>query len=241
MIVSHAKQFVMFLPWKTASQTMVVRLAPYNESPYDQFFYSNQYLNRVVHQHITCSDFVCLPESNNKYFLGSFVRNACDRVYSGFRQLQKDISEQPSATFPETRIRALVLAQLEENQAQLSRAEFQFDRWLALVRDEQVYESCRNSNFPLHPAHYWTHIAGRQFVDFIGRVEQFETDFRQFTSHCGIDDAGAENNNVVDLEGSAASNTHGYRYADRMSAASSIDKINRLFATDFDLFGYQKL
>ena len=94
MIISHAKRFVMLLPWKTASQTMVLRLSQYNESPYNRFFYFNAHLNRVVHQHITCADFACLPESKLGYFLASYVRNPYDRAYSGFRQLQKDIKGQ---------------------------------------------------------------------------------------------------------------------------------------------------
>ena len=49
MIISHQKRFVMFLPWKTASQTIALRLQPYNESPYGRFFYFNSHLNRVVH------------------------------------------------------------------------------------------------------------------------------------------------------------------------------------------------
>jgi hypothetical protein len=53
MIISNSKHFGMFLPWKTASQIMVERLVPYNESPYSRFFYFNEHLNRVVHQHIT--------------------------------------------------------------------------------------------------------------------------------------------------------------------------------------------
>jgi hypothetical protein len=240
MIISRIKRFVMFLPWKTASQTIALRLMPYGESPYDRFFYFNRHLNRVVHQHITCADFACLPESRERFFLGSFIRNPYDRAYSGFRQLQKDIESQPEATFPEKWIRELVMEQLEQNRIQLHQAEYQFDRWIALVREDQVYEAGRNTNFPLHPSHYWTHVAGHQFVDFIGRVERFETDFSDFASRCGIEKASSENFNVVELEGSAGDDPHGYRYAQRMSSAS-IDKINNLFSSDFELFGYDQL
>jgi Sulfotransferase family len=165
MIISHQKRFVMFLPWKTASQTTVLRLQPYNESPYDLFFYFNNYLNRVVHQHLTCAEFACLPESKLGYFTVSFVRNPYDRVYSGFRQLQEDIQGQTHARYPEPWIRDHVITQLAENFAQLCRAQFKFDEWLNFVRDEQVYEIGRNTNFPLHPAHYWTHVAGKRCVD----------------------------------------------------------------------------
>lgn len=230
----------MFRPWKTASSTMGLRLQPYETDLYPRFFYFNRYLNRVVHQHITCADFASLPESKLGYFAGSFVRNPYDRVYSGFRQLQKDIQSQTCAEYAEPWIRNHVMKQLLENHAQLTQAEFDFDSWLDLVRDEQVYEIGRNTNFPLHPSHYWTHIAGEQFVDFIGRVENFEADFQEFLSRVGIDQVQLVNGNVVDLEGLAANNVFGYRYVDRMSARS-IDKINRLFDRDFDLFKYDRI
>jgi hypothetical protein len=240
MIISHKKRFVMFLPWKTASQTIALRLQPYNESPYDRFFYFNRHLNRVVHQHISCADFVCLPESKFGYFAASFVRNPYDRAFSGFRQLQKDIQEQPNAKYPETWIRDLVNKQLAENLAKLREANFQFDEWLALIDESQVYEVGRNSNFPLHPSHYWTHIAGQQFVEFIGRVENFEAYFNAFCSRAGIASTEAVNYNIFDLQGSSANNSSGYRYVDRMNAAS-IDKINVLFSEDFKLFGYETI
>ena len=240
MIISHKKRFVMLLPWKTASQTMVLRLEHYNESPYDRFFYFNAYLNRVVHQHVTCADFACLPESKLGYFVASFVRNPYDRVYSGFRQLQKDIQEQPFSHYPEPWIRNHVMKQLAEIDAQLCQAQAKFDEWLELVTDEQIYEIGRNTNFLLHPSHYWTHVAGQQVVGFIGRVENFEADFQEFLSCAKIDQGRPLNANVVDLEGGATNNPFGYRYVDRMSVRS-IEKINRLFERDFDLFNYERL
>lgn len=240
MIISHLKRFVMLRPWKTASQTMTVRLEAYNESPYDPFFNFNPYLNRIVHQHVTCAEFACLPESTLGYLTGSFVRNPYDRVYSGFRQLLKDAREQPATPFPNGWIRDHVMKQLAENLAQLVQARYDFDDWLDRVADDQIFEIGRNTNFPLHPAHYWTHLAGRRLVDFIGRVENFESDFQDFLARVQIVDAVPANANVVDLEGSAADNPFGYRYVDRM-APRSIEKINHLFELDFDLFQYERV
>ncbi|MBM2816009.1 MAG: Chondroitin 4-O-sulfotransferase [Ignavibacteria bacterium] len=240
MIISNQKRFIMFSPWKTASQTVAFRLQNYNDSRYDNFFYFNIYLNRVVHPHITCTDFSCLPESKLEYFKASFVRNPYDRAFSGFRQLQKDIKEQPYSNYPEPWIRDLVMKQLAENFSQLCQAQFKFDDWLELISDEQIYEIGRNSNFPLHPSHYWTHVAGKQFVDFIGKVENFEDDFRDFLNRVGIDNVPDGNLHVVDLEGGAKNNLFGYRYIDRMSQRS-IEKINRLFEKDFELFNYKQI
>ena len=194
----------------------------------------------MVHHHITFADFACLPESGLGYLTAAFVRNPYDRVYSGFRQLRKDIETQPGLPYPEPWVRDLVMKQLSENFSQLCQAQFDFDRWLELVGDDQIYEAGRNTNFPLHPAHYWTHLAGRQRVDFIGKVENFESDFETFLSVVRIGPLDRTNANVVDLEGNAPANPHGYRYVDRMDSRS-VAKVNRLFAADFDLFGYERI
>jgi Sulfotransferase family len=242
MIISHNKKFVMLEPWKTASQTMRARLHEHSEceSRYPGFFYFNPYLNRVVHQHITRAEFDCLPEAKLGYLTAAFVRNPYDRVYSGFRQLQKDIQEQPSARFPEPWIRDLVRKQLAENFAQLCQAGFEFDSWLALIGEEQVYGVGRNSNFPLHPSHYWTHVADVRATDFIGRVETFEMDFSRFLSEVGIQLEELVNENVVDLKGDSDANPFGYRYVSRMNTRSKA-KINELFAKDFEIFGYERI
>ena len=240
MIISNTKRFVILAPWKTASQTIHHRFRQYNDSPYPCFYYLNKYLNRVVHQHITCAEFACLPESNLGYHLAAFVRNPYDRVYSGFRQLQVDIQNQPFATFSEPWVRDLIMSQLAENFSQLCQASFQFDAWFALVRDEQVYEVGRNSSFPLHPAYYWTHIANSKVVNFIGKIENFENDLETLTSRVGIDNLESGNLNIVDIVGRSLENPFGYRYLHLMNS-SSITKINRLFSNDFEQFAYEQI
>jgi hypothetical protein len=240
VIVSRQANFVMLAPWKAASQTVRQRLQSYNNSPYPAFFYFNPYLNRVVHQHITCAEYLCLPEARLGYLVASFVRNPYDRVFSGFQQLQTDIREQPYTDFPEPWIRDLVMRQLTENFSQLCQAGFNFDRWLALVGEEQIYDVGRNSNFPLHPAHYWTHVAGQLIANFIGKVESFEVDFGRFLSLVGIHQVPTINLNVSGPLDGPATNPCAYRYVDRMNS-KSIDKINRLFASDFEFFGYDRV
>lgn len=219
---------------------MVLRLHRYNESPYPRLFYFNPYLNRIVHQHLTCAEFACLPEAKLGYLVASFVRNPYDRVYSGFRQLQKDVQEQPRLKFRVAWMRRHVLIQLSEILVQLKKANFDFDLWLESVTEAQIYDIGRNTNFNLHPAFYWTHIGKKQLVDFVGKVETFEEDFERFLKMVGIEEVSRANANVVDLEGSSSSNPFGYRYVDRMKPAS-IQKINRLFSRDFELFGYERI
>lgn len=230
----------MFQPWKTASQTVAHRLLPYGSAPYGMFFSFNPYLQRVTHQHLTCADFVTLPEAKLGYLTASFIRNPYDRAYSGFLQLQEDAQKQPGADFEPTWIGSLVRSQIADNYAQLKAANFHFDDWMALLRDEQIYDIGRNTNFPLHPACYWTHYGTTQLVEFLGRVETFESDFERFRTLVKIEHADFSLHNVRDLIGGSLINKFGYRYTDRM-ARKSVDKINNLFANDFELFGYDKL
>lgn len=237
MMISHEKKFILFSGWKTASQTCKLRLEKYNGSTYPDFFYFNKFLNRVVHQHITCADFECLPESKLGYFKAAFVRNPYDRVYSGFLQLQKDIQAHPLSLFSDEWVKNIVMKQLEENYTQLSSAGFDFNEWVGLLKEDQIYEIGRNTNFPLHPNHYWTHINGIPYVDFIGTVEQFESDFLRFLDKVGISERLEASANVVDLDGESDTNPFNYRYVHLMDK-QSINKINHLFASDFELFGY---
>ena len=241
MIISHRKRFVLFSPWKTASQTTYARLDAWNESPYSRFFDFNPHLNRVVHQHLTCADFVGLPESRLGYLTGAFVRNPYDRCYSGFLQIQRDIADQSRLSFPTPWVRGLVLQQQRALQAQLQRANFAFDVWLALIRDHHVYEIGRNTSLPLHPAHYWTHLAGQPFVDFVGRVETFEADFGAFLARVGIEGevVASVNANVSGDPAAPPADPSGYKYTTRMSRRSR-ERIEALFADDFEIFGYAR-
>jgi hypothetical protein len=236
VLISHKKKFVLFAPWKTASQTLRLRLGKYDESPYSPFFYFNATLNRVVHGHITCADFLALPEAKLNYFKATFVRNPYDRVYSGFIQLQRDIREQRQAAFHHPWVRDLVMTQLDENLARLTQANHDFDAWWAAVPEYLIFEAGRNTNFPLHPAHYWTHVNKELLVDFVGKVEQFEADFKILCQRLRIDDAANGNANVTGAGvGEAAGGPP--RYAARMNRAS-IAKINALFREDFAYFNY---
>ena len=238
MIINHSKRFIVLATWKAASSTLHARLRPYNQSPYSRYYYYNQILQRVVHGHITCADLLALPEGRLNYRIAAFVRNPYDRVYSGFKQIWRDVHEQPSSEFPSSWVRDLVVRQLAENFAQLCGAALDFDTWVKSLRKDQIYDIGRNTSFSLHPAKYWTHIDDRQIVDFVGRVENFEADFDAMCAMFGISDVSEVNDNLGDDH--VAQTSKGYRYVKCMNA-ESIRRINKLFSQDFETFGYQKV
>jgi hypothetical protein len=228
----------MLAPWKTASSTAHVRLASFNESPYDRSFHFNPHIQRVVHQHITYTDFTLLPESRSGYFTAAFVRNPYDRVFSGFVQLQRDAQNQPGQSFPKPWIRDLVMRQIADNFSQLVRAEFDFNRWFGLIEEHQIYETGRNSSFPLHPAHYWTGAQSETLVDFVGKTENFEIDLTNFCDAVSITQDNKESSNVSS-DSNTKVDTSYPKYLGKMTTAT-ISKINSIFAKDFELFGYKK-
>ncbi len=238
MILNYEKKFLIFLPWKTASSTLFTRLALYNQSPYSRFYDFNVHLKRIIHQHLTVADFKGLPESKLELKKIAFIRNPYDRVYSGFLQIQKDLNEQPEMPFPEPWIRNHVLKQLAMNESRLIQANYDFNEWVSLLQPEDIYQIGGNSSLPMYPAHYWTHEAEEQCVNFIGKVESFEKDFIRMLNFLGITDSyNMENSNVNLLHNEETA--FGYKYINKMSA-NSVEKINRLFEKDFNLFNYKK-
>jgi hypothetical protein len=237
MIFNRDKKFMVFMPWKTASSTLYLRLVNFNQSPYSRFYYFNEHLKRVVHQHITVADFKSLPENIPDYKRAAFIRNPYDRVYSGFKQIQQDLTEQPQLPFPQPWIKNHVIKQLQINQQKLDQADYDFDKWVSLLDPEDIYQIGGNSSLPLHPAHYWTHDTAEQFVQFIGRVETFEEDFIKLLDFLKIPDGYTKENDNIG-EPQSESDVTTYKYIHKMSR-NSIDKINFLFEKDFQLFGYK--
>lgn len=239
MIVIPSKKIVLLLPWKTASQTLRLRLDEVSQNPYPIFFYFNHYLKRVVHQHITLADYLALPESHLGYDLAVFVRNPYDRVFSGFQQLVRDLNEHPRNNYPSPWIRDLVTEQLSSNFASLCKAQYDVNIWFDRISPYEILEAGRNSCFCLHPVNYWTHYGEKEFAGFIGKVETFEESFSRFCAQFGIRSAGSESVNRSDPK-LAKQDVNGYLYVNRLQPRT-IAKINDLFHADFEYFGYKKI
>jgi hypothetical protein len=231
-------KLVILLPWKTGSQTLRARLKHINRSPYPDFFHFNPHLKRVVHQHLTLPDFLALPEAQEGCRIAVFVRNPYDRVVSGWRQLLKDVAWQPSWKFEQAWIRDLVTQQLADNFAMLCKAQFALDPWFENLPAYQILEAGRDTSLPLHPAHYYTHLGGRQIASFIGRVERFEEDFAALCQAAGIEGAGRQIGNQSPEQ--TMPDVYGYRHASAL-LPDTVARIEELFADDFALFGYPLL
>jgi len=236
MIVIPERRLVLLLPWKCASQTLRSRLAALDARPYPTFFHVNSALGRLAHQHLTLSDFAMLPEAQRGYRIAVFVRNPYDRVHSGFLQLRRDVIWQRHAAFPDEAVKSAVLRQLDGVAAALGAARGSASRWFSGLADDVVLTGGFNSSIPLHPCHYWTHRDGRLAVDFIGRVETFEADFRRLRETYDLPDLPTDSINVSKIP-DADLPRDGYRHIRKFDAAA-LARIERLFADDFTRFGY---
>ena len=107
-----------------------------------------------------------------------------------------------------------------------------------ILTEEQVYDVTLNSGLPLYPAHYWTHINKEKYVDFIGKVENYESDLECVCKKINIEYEKDLNKNIT--ISCAAKENELYKYA-RFMNSKSRDKINSLFTEDFELFGYEKI
>lgn len=237
MIVSDTHQLVILAPWKCASQTLHATLDKYNTSRYDRFFHFSPRLGRVVHQHITLGDFLALPESGLGYRVATFVRNPYDRAFSGFLQIQRDFNDQPKHDFQPAWVGDLVRTQIADNMKRIIESGFNFDKWIINLPEYEIFDIGRNTNMPLHPAHYWTHSEDRA-VDFIGKVEEFEKDFYEFCQLFSIEFTEIKIENASNLVESSENSYPKYKnYISRYS----IDKINEIFSKDFEIFNYERL
>ncbi len=120
----------------------------------------------------------------------------------------------------------------------MKKANDDFDAWINILTEEQVYDVTLNSSLPLYPAHYWTHINKGKYVDFIGKVENYENDLECVCKEIGVEAEKGVNKNIT--SSCTVKENELYKYA-RFMNSKSRDKINSLFREDFELFGYEKI
>jgi len=238
MIVCPEHNLAFLLPWKTASQTLKKRLSFLNRSPYPDYYYFNSIIGRVVHQHITLSDFQRLPEYRPDIQIAVFVRNPYDRVFSGFLQMIKDLRSQPGRLISDAVVMSQVLEQLRLNLEGLKEANFDFNRWFQRLPDYFFYDRDRNTSLPIHPMTYWTHDGKVLRARFLGRVENFEIDFQRLCRQFSLTNVASGNANVSFEEwASLSTTTTQYRYL-KYFQPETLARVNEIFSEDFRSFGY---
>lgn len=147
----------------------------------------------------------------NDYYKFTFVRNPWDRLYSAYGFLKKGGMNHLDEKFSKEVI------------SEVHTFEDFVIKWLT---PERVYSWVHF--LPQHT--FITNDNGELVADFVGRFENFETDFKTISDHVGVNQA------LIHLNKTKGKNESGYRevYTDEMK-----EKVRLLYKTDIDFFNYK--
>lgn len=134
------------------------------------------------------------------FFKFTFVRNPWDRMVSLYHFYQQNCEDTKGFDIP-------------------------FDAWIGRLHEMYVNGDWE---FSIVPQHEWTHIDGKQVVDFIGRYENLQSDFEFIKEALALP-------NDCRLPHENASDHQNYRecYTDETR-----QMVAEIFAEDIELFGY---
>jgi len=146
-----------------------------------------------------------------EYYKFTFVRNPWDRLYSAYCFLKKGGMSHQDKQFSEE-----VLSEFKSFEAFVM-------QWLTTENIKSWVHF-----IPQHT--FLTNNNGELVVDFVGRFENFETDFKKISNHIGIKQALIHRNKTKDKMLSH------YRevYTQEMK-----EKVEQLYKKDIDLFEYR--
>lgn len=247
MIVSDIHKLILTLPQKCATGTLQLRLSEVRDvEPYAQegAWYCRE-LNKLVSKHIKVEDIVKLKDfkRRKKYYRACFVRNPYDRVYSWFEWFSftyKQRVESGTLDFAKHQLVSnkdtdgvhLAFVQNSEwMRRALEECEGDFNEFLKVNQDRYSLAS----NF--------THYKGKMWVNFLGRVETFERDFKEFCELCELEinlfDNDDKSFNASELSHRIPQTKEGHKYLSRYSE-ESIKIVNDIMKDDFELLGYKK-
>lgn len=164
------------------------------------------------------------PDVLASYFKFAFVRNPYDRLYSAFNDHRKN--------------RTTLWSKLTEKESSDFNAFVQQRLTTRMFSNGEIDESCLDEDtiyIHFFPQHLFVCREGEIAVDSIGRMERFDEDFAAILERLGQNDGKLVTRHILyrgDL-------TAPSRYLEHYDPAS-IEIVNRLYAQDFELFGYSR-
>jgi hypothetical protein len=247
MIVSDKHKLIVTLPQKCATGTLQLRLSEIRDlEPYAQVggWYSKE-LGKLVYKHMEVEDIVKLKDYKlrRNFSRACFVRNPYDRVYSWFQWFyfaKKKMVESGKLDFAKRQLasnddaRGVHLAYVrnfEWMEQALAKCDGDFNEFL------RVNQHCYSlaSNF--------THHRGKMWVHFLGRVETFERDFKEFYElyklSINLFDNDDKSFNASEMSHRIPRTREDHKYLSRYND-ESIKIVNEIMKDDFELLGYNK-
>lgn len=159
-------------------------------------------------------------KGTESYFKFTFVRHPYDRLYSGYLQDWFAAANYPKWTAAKQPIFDLIGDD--------------FNRYFG----DYVMASDIRGDWKwicFCPMEEFTHHRGKSIIDFVGRSESFAHDLKALSERLGISIEKASDENVR-----PSSPVGNRKYLAKYSRAT-IENVNRIYARDFELFGYEML
>jgi hypothetical protein len=242
MIINEEKKFIWFWIPKTAGfsvwKTLKEEYSTYNFSekisktsrvnPKSGFIYAKDIDLLIWPVHITFDQLVnsSILKNINDFFKIAFVRNPYDRFYSAYLELINHHTSRFPNDAVMQKIKDVSFNQFVQEEVDINRIRFD-PRFLNMI-----------------PGYSYTHHNNINQMNFIGRNENFEEDFKKVCSMLGINkqlqSANIKTAPENCVEKTVNNKTLCYKYLDKYES-QTIQIVNELYARDFDFFDYEVL
>lgn len=167
-------------------------------SDINRHFNPNDYLDKISQDEFGMEVF-------NTFFKFAFIRNPFDRLVSLYSYLQQ---------------------KEWHNKEHFNKTYTSFDMWVRCIYT-QYKAGNKSVGQSMSPQHVWTHRDGKQVVDFIGRFEKYEEDFKTIADTIGLEYDKSVITNVTKHDKYQA-------YYDNVTKR----RVSEIFAEDIELYGY---
>ena len=244
MIISHDYKFIFFEVNKTGTSTLHARLAKFNDFLDLEKPTFNPELNKTLSRHITISDLsrLSIYDRCKDYFKFCFVRNPYEYFYS---RCQFDASpryiehcEDQGKNNPHWKMSETQLNKLK--QCNDNNGNFLFDTYLDLF--DALSRISEGGFFKA-----WSHLDEKCAMNFIGKNESFEQDFKKVCGIIGLpyDEIPTLSKNINSKPLTKASDSFFddgsvYKYL-HYYEPKTLEAINQKCNQDFALFDYRMI
>lgn len=224
MIISHSHKFVFLCNGKTGTTSIRTALAPYHEEARYEVGVPGLYEDKHVPPSVLRG--LLGPSLWDEYFTFCFVRNPWDWFVSQFfwNQDPNPISKKRLVRHPIETTRTYI-----EN-----RQKRRYLRELDLLSSEEIYETYAllrqyrgvHEADSLFQYHYVYAPDGTRLVDYVGRFESINKEFREIMRRIGIEEELPHRN------------TTSHRSYKSYYTEATKDLVGELYEKDIDAFGY---
>lgn len=241
MIINEEKRFIWFWIPKTAGFSVWNTLKEYHACKFAEkmaktpgvnqkanFVYAKDIDLLICPAHITFDQLINSKILNdiNIFFKIAFIRNPYDRFYSAYLEITKKNATRFLNDAVMQKIKVASFNQFIQEEVDINRIRFD-PRFVNMI-----------------PGYNYTHHNNINQMNFIGRNENFEEDFKKVCDILGIDkplkSANIRTAPENCVEKTVNNKTLCYKYLEKYES-QTIKIVNELYARDFEFFEYELL